>query len=195
MDSALATIKRISSQTWDNEPMTAYLAFKVAIRVKDRDLAERCLEVVSQNKDYVDYLGACIAESQKAEDIESAISGLKRLHGKYEWKSSPGLVNLPALFRCSIRLMNVLLENPAYQERKAEIVGELCSEFESGKSPLSNDLLVWHAGANSGTQQLSRPSSSMTARLTRSLSRRADLRMCLRSTSWSGSAETRITSP
>ncbi|KAM7220206.1 Meiosis protein SPO22/ZIP4 like domain containing protein [Rhypophila decipiens] len=132
MDAAVSVIQNISNKNWNNEPMTAYLAFKVAIRVKDRDLAERCLEAVSQTKEHIDYLGACIAESQKAEDIESAISGLKKLHDKYERKASPGgKIHLPALFRCSIRLLNCLLESPEYQDKKENIVNELCLEFES----------------------------------------------------------------
>ncbi|KAM7204837.1 Meiosis protein SPO22/ZIP4 like domain containing protein [Rhypophila sp. PSN 637] len=132
MDAAVSVIQNISNKNCNDEPMTAYLAFKVAIRVKDRELAERCLEAVGQTKEHIDYLGACIAESQKAEDIESAISGLKKLHDKYERKATPGgKIHLPALFRCSIRLLNCLLESPEYQDKKENIVNELCLEFEA----------------------------------------------------------------
>ena len=132
MDGALSIVQNMSKLNWDDEPMTAYLAFKVAIRIGDRDLAERCLEAVSKTTDHIDYLGACIAESQKAEDIYCAISGLRKLHGKYEHQA-PNKIHLPALFRCAIRLLNYLLEEPGGQDRKGEIVEELCSEFDAGE--------------------------------------------------------------
>ncbi|KAK4101092.1 SPO22-domain-containing protein [Parathielavia hyrcaniae] len=127
LDAAASVINKMSQQSW-KEPMTAYLAFKVAIRLEDREMAEKCLETVGQAPDHVDYLGACIAESQKAGDIMCAISALKKLQEKYEY-AEPNTVHLPALFRCSIRLLNLLAERPAADT--SNIVTDLCGEFEA----------------------------------------------------------------
>lgn len=179
------------------EPMTAYLGFKVAIRVNDRDLAERCLEVIGQSKDHIEYLAACIAESQKAEDIQSAVSGLKRLHLKYAQKASPGKIHLPALFRSSIRLLHVLLVSPMYPERKAEFVNQLCQEFGSGKFPcLAETNCRWYDCRPLILLILLQPprlSSNTTIPLTKPLRKVRD-RTCSRSRSWNGSASMRTIS-
>ncbi|KAH6613486.1 meiosis protein SPO22/ZIP4 like-domain-containing protein [Chaetomium tenue] len=126
LDSASSIIHKMSAQSW-KEPMTAYLAFKVAIRVEDRTLAEKCLETIGQAPDHIDYLGACIAESQKAGDILCAISALKKLQEKYEYKE-PSSIHLPALFRCTIRLLNLLAERPGTDING--VVNDLCQEFD-----------------------------------------------------------------
>lgn len=129
LDSAASILHKLSPQSW-KEPMTAYLAFKVAIRVEDRELAEKCLETVGQAPDNVDYLGACIAESQKAGDILCAIGALKKLQEKYEYKK-PSSIHLPALFRCTIRLLTLLADRPGVETNS--IVDDLCVEFEGGQ--------------------------------------------------------------
>jgi hypothetical protein len=133
LDAAATVIHKMSPQSW-KEPMTAYLAFKVAIRLEDRTMAEKCLETVGNAPDHVDYLGACIAESQKAGDILCAISALKKLQEKYE-HTEPNTIHLPALFRCTIRLLNLLAERPGADT--SNIANDLCEEFETGQCPLS----------------------------------------------------------
>jgi hypothetical protein len=113
--------------------MTAYLAFKVAVRTEDRALAAECLESVTQAPDHVDYLGACIAESQKAGDILCAIDALRKLHEIYEYKE-PNPIHLPALFRCTIRLLNLLADRPGADTDT--IVNSLCEEFDAGEDLL-----------------------------------------------------------
>ncbi|KAK4157665.1 meiosis protein SPO22/ZIP4 like-domain-containing protein [Chaetomidium leptoderma] len=140
LDAATSIIHKMSQQSW-KEPMTAYLAFKVAIRVEDRGLAERCLQTVGQAPDHVDYLGACIAESQKAGDIMCAIVALKKLQEKYEYKE-PNSIHLPALFRCTIRLWNLLADSPGADTKS--IVDDLCGEFEAGIA-MADSLLRAHA--------------------------------------------------
>ncbi|KAL1836750.1 hypothetical protein VTJ49DRAFT_4709 [Mycothermus thermophilus] len=127
LDAATAIIHKMSPQSW-KEPMTAYLAFKVAIRVEDHTMAEKCLETVAQAPDHVDYLGACIAESQKAGDITCAIAALRKLQETYEYKE-PNPIHLPALFRCTIRLLNLMLDKSGAD--KGQMVEDLCAEFEA----------------------------------------------------------------
>lgn len=114
--------------------MTAYLAFKVAVRVEDRALAEKCLESVAHAPDNVDYLGACIAESQKAGDIMCAIAALKKLQEKYEY-NKPNSIHLPALFRCTIRLLTLMADRPGAEI--SSIVNDLCEEFDAGQCLLT----------------------------------------------------------
>ena len=128
MDSALSTITKMSESS-RREPMTAYLAFKVAIRAEDRSLAEESLQTLSSISDHIDYLGACIAESQKAGDIYCAIAALKKLQEKHQYRE-PNPIHLPAVLRCIIRLLIVLL-NKGDSDREAYIE-ELCLEFETG---------------------------------------------------------------
>ncbi|KAL2175363.1 meiosis protein SPO22/ZIP4 like-domain-containing protein [Thermothelomyces heterothallicus CBS 202.75] len=127
LDAAASIIHGMSPQS-RKEPMTAYLSFKVAVRIEDRALAEDCLETVAQAPDHVDYLGACIAESQKAGDIVCAIAALKKLQEKYEY-TEPNPIHLPPLFRCTIRLLNLLAERPGVDIDS--IVSDLCESFES----------------------------------------------------------------
>lgn len=128
-EDAVSIIQKMSSASW-KEPMTAYLAFKVSVRTEDRDLAERCLETIALAPDHINYLGACIAESQQAGDIFCAIAALKKLKEKFEYKE-PNPIHLPALFRCTIRLLNMLLNRP--DSDKTQIAQDLCEEFETGK--------------------------------------------------------------
>ncbi|KAK4189851.1 meiosis protein SPO22/ZIP4 like-domain-containing protein [Podospora australis] len=127
MDTAVTLIQGMSDASW-KDPMTAYLAFKVAIRTEDRDLAEKCLETVAQTPDHVDYLGACIAESQKSGDVICAIAALKRLRDKYEWKE-PNPIHLPALFRCTIRLLSLLVDRA--DADSDGVVEDLCEIFDA----------------------------------------------------------------
>lgn len=131
MDGAISVLQSMSPFSW-NEPMTTYLAFKVATRTEDRDLAEKCLQTISRTPDHVDFLGACIAESQKAGDITCALTALKILQEKYEHKG-PNPVHLPALFRCTIRLLNLIRTRPEVDATTA--ITELCETFENGQSP------------------------------------------------------------
>ncbi|SPQ20408.1 14822ea5-0490-4dac-a6c0-22cd1d76eaed [Thermothielavioides terrestris] len=127
LDAAASIIHKMSPQSWQ-EPMTAYLAFKVAIRLEDRAMAEKCLDTVAQASDHIDYLGACIAESQKTGDVACAIAALRKLHQKYEYRE-PNPIHLPALFRCTIRLLNLLADRPGVDTNG--IVGDLCEEFDA----------------------------------------------------------------
>ncbi|KAJ4405152.1 sporulation-specific protein 22 [Neurospora sp. IMI 360204] len=126
LEAALSVVHNLSKQSW-REPMTAYLAFKVAIRCEDRNLAEQCIHTIGQAPDHIDFLGACIAESHKKGDIFCAIAALKKLQENYEYKV-PNPINLPALFRCLIRLLNILAEKP--DERQEEFISDLCRQFD-----------------------------------------------------------------
>ncbi|KAK4221468.1 meiosis protein SPO22/ZIP4 like-domain-containing protein [Podospora fimiseda] len=125
MDGAISVLQGMSASSWQ-EPMTAYLAFKIATRTENQELAEKCLLTISQTPDHVEFLGACIAESQKAGDITCALAALKMLLEKYEHKE-PNPIHLPALFRCTIRLLNLTAARSGVEGNEA---GDLCEAFE-----------------------------------------------------------------
>lgn len=133
----------MSPQSWQ-DPMTAYLGFKAAIRMEDRELAEKCIEVVASAPNHVDYLGACVAESQQAQDVLCAFAALKKLQAKLEY-NKPSEVHIPALFRCTIRLLNFVLDRPDAERNR--IIDALCAEFEAGRS-MNNFLLQACSPAN-----------------------------------------------
>jgi len=122
--------------------MTAYLGFKAAIRMEDRGLAEKCIEVIGSAPNHVDYLGACIAESQQAQDVFCALAALKKLQTSLDC-NKPGDVHIPALFRCTIRLLNFVVSRPDVDRDR--IIDGLCTEFEAGKS--MNNLVVDEKGS------------------------------------------------
>ncbi|KAK1761225.1 meiosis protein SPO22/ZIP4 like-domain-containing protein [Echria macrotheca] len=124
---AATIIQGFSPQTW-KEPITAYLGFKVAIRLDDQELANQCISTVATAPEYVNYLGACISESQQVGDIRSAIAALKKLQERYDY-GTPNNIHLPALFRCAIRLLNLMVDKPG--DEGSQVVNELCGEFEA----------------------------------------------------------------
>jgi hypothetical protein len=127
-EAAFSIVQGMSPNSW-KEPMTAYLAFKVAIRLDNRILAERCIETIGAMPDHVDYLGACIAECQHLGDVYCTVAALRKLQDKYEYKD-PNPIHLPALFRCTIRLLSMLVERP--DPEKNQFVSELCDVFDAG---------------------------------------------------------------
>lgn len=147
-EAALSIVQGMSPNSW-KEPMTAYLAFKVAIRIDDRDLAERCLQTVSSMPDYINYLGACIAESQHAGDVYCTVAALRKLQEKYEY-NDPNPIHLPALFRSTIRLLNMLVEKEA---EKDEFIEELCNVFDAGKRIADSRELEANYDSGSGTRE------------------------------------------
>jgi len=148
----MSVISKLCPQSW-KDPMTAYLAFKVAIRTENRGLASKCLDTVGSTPDHVDYLGACIAESQKVGDIFCAIAALKKLQENYEYKQ-PNPIHLPALFQCTIRLLQSLADTA--DAEKHRIVPDLCDEFDAGERTVSVDLVVTDRDSGSCSRKAKR---------------------------------------
>lgn len=116
------------------EPMTMYLAYKLALRSGDRVMASDCLKHFSEisSKDSP-YLYACCIDAQEAEDKLCAVEALQHLIEKYEY-SSPDAVHLPALLRMIIRLETSLLNE---QDKSGDdlqlLVDDICQAFEGGE--------------------------------------------------------------
>ena len=121
---------RSMSQATRNEPLTMYLAFKLALRTGDHELASECLErFAEQSPDDPQYLYACCLDARSVGDQVQTVKSLNLLSAKYEFSSSSP-IHFPALLRTLIRLQVKTLSNPGGAD-------SLCRTFERGKTPPS----------------------------------------------------------
>ena len=125
------------------EPRSLYLMYKIAIQSDDREAATTCLEGISKAPEPIDYLYSCCLEAQKAQQRDFAIEALGKLLEKNAQSPSTS-IQLPALLRCSIRLMIKDMETQDDDVQRSEIVNKLCDIFEQGTipSPLSSSSLL-----------------------------------------------------
>lgn len=79
-----------------------------------------------------DLLYACVLDSQQAGDKLCAVTALKKLVGQYQYKA-PSPIHLPALLRCTIRLLYAVLEDSEVLVDKEVIVQDLCEVFTGGE--------------------------------------------------------------
>ncbi len=112
--------------------------YKIAIRSGDADLASECLEVVHQSspKD-TSLLYACVIDAQEVGDKKMTLTALQLLLEKHQF-SPPSSIHLPALFRCTIRLLNAQLDsrnNSQVEFDSDGIADQLGKLFEGGKGP------------------------------------------------------------
>ena len=93
-----------------NESVSRYLAFKLAIRSDDYDLAMQSLQVIISNTaDEPTFLYACVLEAQKSGMRHVAVAALQALLDK-----QPPNVHLPSLLRCTARLLIGELETQGH---------------------------------------------------------------------------------
>lgn len=114
------------------DPMTQYLMFKLAIGSGDQDLASQCLEGVCNASGH-DLLYACILDSCRLDAKPCAVRSLKKLIAQYDLKASAA-VHQPALLRCTVRLLYILLEEETSREEQRAITRDLCEVFDQSKS-------------------------------------------------------------
>jgi hypothetical protein len=117
-----------------SQPMTMYLAYKLALRSGDRDLASRCIEGIgaASSKD-PQFLYACCLDAQESGNKLCALEALKQLAERHEF-GKPGPVHFPALLRVTIRLQLTILNDGSLREGEQGLaVDDLCETFEGGK--------------------------------------------------------------
>jgi hypothetical protein len=110
--------------------------YKIAIRSGDVELASECLEIVNQAslKDS-SLLYACVLDAQEAGDKDMAIAALQLLLETHQF-NPPSTIHIPALLRCTIRLMVSQLESKTASHIEPDtdhIVAQLCKLFEGGE--------------------------------------------------------------
>ncbi|OTA65448.1 SPO22-domain-containing protein [Hypoxylon sp. EC38] len=136
-----AEVFRSMSESARREPMTLYLAYKLALRSKDRGMASDCLRHISEaSSDDPQYLYACCVDAQEAEDKLCAIEALRQLIQKCEC-SCPEAVNLPALLRIVIRLQTSLMNDQVQAQADGlhSLIEDLCQVFEGVVTAIQRD--------------------------------------------------------
>lgn len=115
----------VSSQ---NEGMTRYLAYKLALRSNDIRLAGECLESLVKHVDREPrYLYACVLEAQQSGNRMMAVAAFQALVDR-----PPNNAQLPALFRCTARLLMEEVGDPS--RAQAEVTNELVQLFETASA-------------------------------------------------------------
>jgi len=111
--------------------------YKIAIRNGEVELASECLEVVHQasSKD-PSLLYACVLDAQEVGNKDMAIAALQLLLKKNQF-NPPTTIHIPALLRCTIRLMITQLESKGASRTEHDTdytVTQLCKLFEGGET-------------------------------------------------------------
>jgi hypothetical protein len=113
----------LSSQ---NEGMTRYLAYKLALKSNDIQLAKECLAVLAKQSGKDErYLYACVLDAQQSSDRKMIVAAFQALVDQ-----PPNSAQLPALLRCTGRMLMEELDNLA-DKTLEEVTNELVRLFET----------------------------------------------------------------
>ncbi|KAK6955428.1 hypothetical protein Daesc_003065 [Daldinia eschscholtzii] len=135
-----AEIFRSMNESTRREPMTLYLAYKLALRGGDREMASNCLRHIAEasSKD-PQYLYACCIDAQEANDKICATEALKHLIKNSEYSSSDA-IHLPALLRVVIRLeISLLNEKDEDDADRNLVIDDICQVFEEVVPAIQRD--------------------------------------------------------
>ncbi|KAI0161279.1 SPO22-domain-containing protein [Xylariaceae sp. FL1272] len=130
LNTAIASLQAMSEES-KQEPSTAFLAFKVALRNHDIDAAAQCLEQVSKAwPSNPEYLYACCLEAQQAQEKFSTIQSLRHMVSGHQFHPSK-FIHLPALLRTLIRLELLMINDEKETDDVRDLLKEdLCKTFE-----------------------------------------------------------------
>ena len=109
---------------------TQYLLYKVAMRRHDSEMAAQCFNTICSslnkeaNKD-ASLIYACVLEAQRHGDQSQIISALQQVLERFEY-SAPSGIHLPALLRCTARLLM-----RSSEQLHDDKIDSLCTLFES----------------------------------------------------------------
>ncbi|KAL9131193.1 MAG: hypothetical protein Q9217_000795 [Psora testacea] len=111
------------------EPSTQYLLYKVALRSQESEKAIECLDYICKaTTEDATILYACVLEAQKSGDQTQSAACLMRLLEKFRYGAPDG-VHLPALLRCTARLLIQQFGTEA--KRTEDILKDICKVFDS----------------------------------------------------------------
>ncbi|KAA6414480.1 MAG: hypothetical protein FRX48_01229 [Lasallia pustulata] len=122
------------SEMNQHDHLTQYLLYKVALRCGDTELAEECLTAVSNasSKDAT-LLYACVLEAQTSGNKVQATAAMQAVLEKYQY-GAPSGVYLPALLRCTIRLL--IHEMEGNEAQSTENIVAICKVFEGAAAQI-----------------------------------------------------------
>lgn len=120
------------SQESQNDPMTRYLLFKVAILTSDSDTAAECLQALADQPQNTDYLLACVHAAGQAQDKICALNAtLKLIYSYQKSEVDDSKVAIATLLRSTIRLAYNLMQAGELDD-PAGFVGTICDVYEYG---------------------------------------------------------------
>lgn len=125
------------SHRCQNEILSNYLLFRVALRGWDHQTARECIERISANADKDEaraVLYACVRESQQTGDKLCTLTALKEIATKMrDGEEAPP--NLPIILRCAIRLLSMMDDTSSANssEHTNTAAEDICIMFEIGK--------------------------------------------------------------
>jgi hypothetical protein len=123
LDAARAAFYDLPASS-QNEGMTRYLAYKLALKSNDMRLAGECLASLVKHVDKEPrYLYACVMEAQQSGNRAMTVAAFQALVDQ----PSNG-IQLPALLRCTVKLLIEELET--LNRSLAEVTSELVHLFE-----------------------------------------------------------------
>jgi hypothetical protein len=116
-----------------NEPMTRFLMYKIAMRCQEAEFAAECLHVISSSSaEDPTLLYACVLDAQHLGNKRQALAALQLVLEKHDY-GVPATVNLPSLLRITIQFsVSVLNESTKGSEDADAIEERLCKLFEGG---------------------------------------------------------------
>jgi hypothetical protein len=136
MVSATSIFFSMSEET-KADPLTRYLAFKVAVRNGDIDIVADCLSVIADSGAN-DLLYACVLEANQANDQLCTLQALKKLQTVYG-RAMSHIVHLPAVYRTMIRIICMILKRAELDmDDRALLVQDLCDAFDGVVSAVSD---------------------------------------------------------
>ncbi|TVY21229.1 hypothetical protein LARI1_G000647 [Lachnellula arida] len=116
-----------------NEPMTRFLMYKIALRSGDHELAADSLHIISSfSKEDPTLLYACCLDAREVGNKATMLAALQLVLEKYDY-GAPKIIHLPSLLRITIGLTESLLEESKEVEVPVEadvIIEKLCKLFE-----------------------------------------------------------------
>jgi hypothetical protein len=110
--------------------------YRVALQSGDNELATESLDIVctSAGKDAT-LLYACVLEAQQASDKRQVLFALQKVLERYDYNAPKG-VHLPALLRCTTRLLKVEIAGQEIPSDQA--MDDLCKVFEGAAAQVQN---------------------------------------------------------
>jgi len=127
-----------------NEPLTRYLVFKLAMATSNQQLALDSLRLISQSNQEPDLLYACAMQAQAHADKVMACHTLLALVDKLD---ATDKACSPALLRSALRLLGYQLKENSHTEKKNEITTQICAVLSQGMAlPSLPSLLTYHSG-------------------------------------------------
>ncbi|KAF2872932.1 meiosis protein SPO22/ZIP4 like-domain-containing protein [Massariosphaeria phaeospora] len=116
------------SDTGKDEPITRYLMYKVGLHSGDSGFASDCLDIICrQSSKDATLLYACVLEAQASGDKQQAVVALKKVLEKHDY-SAPAGIHLPALLRCTTRLLVSELVKDGNLD--SDVVEQICNVFD-----------------------------------------------------------------